>query len=216
MKRRAFTLLEILIALAACAVILAAIYGLFSKAVRLRDSAMARTRDVQVRARAAAVLRNDLQNALVSGGTLAASLQGSAAAQGSSFPGYLKFTTTTAPDSEELPAPDVQQVEYYIITDPGVVDSKAGLLVRAVDRKLLAPVRETPAEEPLLEGVAGLEVSFYDGQSWKDSWEVTETEKTLPQAVRVRIKTAAPSADEHPAPIEVLVPWTTQSGIEKT
>lgn len=206
MNRRAFTLIEIMMALAGGAVILAAIYGIFSRSVHLRDDAMARTREVRLRARAVSVLRNDLRNALISGGRLAAVLTGSQTSQSGGFPGYLKFTTTTASDAgRDVPTADLQQVEYYIATDPAAQDPKAGLLVRAVDRDLLATVRHAPAEEPLLAGVKSMDVSFFDGESWQESWEVTEDDKSVPEAVKVRLMTVS-----NASPIEVLVPWTTQ------
>lgn len=215
MKRRAFTLIELVLAMAACAVLLVAIYGIFSKAVHLRDNAMARARDSRVKARAAGVLRNDLRNAIVSGGTLAATLVGSRQGPSGSFPGYLKFTTTTTPDVNEVPGADVQQVEYYIVTDPAATDQKAGMLVRTYVRNLLAATVEVATEEPLLAGVESMEVEFFDGASWQDSWEVTTDSKSLPQAVRVRLQPArAESSTRAPAPIEVLVPWLTQASIE--
>lgn len=205
MNRRAFTLIEMVMALAGCAVILAAIYSIFSRAVHLRDDAMARTREARVRAHAASVLRNDLRNARISGGTLAATLEGSPSGQSSSFPGYLKFTTTTTPDDLDLPSSDLQEVEYYVTLDPAATGQKTGLLVRTVDRDLLATVRQTPAEEPLLSGVQAMEVAFFDGESWQESWTYSEEDKTIPEAVRVRLKMDAMSA-----PLEVLVPWITQ------
>lgn len=209
MNHRAFTLIEMVMALAGCAVILAAIYSIFSRAVHLRDDAMARTREARVRAHAASVLRNDLRNARISGGTLAAILEGSHDGRSGSFPGYLKFITTTAPDDTDLPSNDLQQVEYFLTADPGSTDQKAGLLVRAVDRNLLAAVRETSAEQPLLSGVQSMEVSFFDGESWKETWTYSEEDTTLPEAVRVRLK-MTPFA----VPVEVLVPWTTQPAIK--
>lgn len=207
MNRRAFTLIEIMMALAGGAVILAAIYGIFSRSVHLRDDAMARTREVRLRARAVSVLRNDLRNALVSGGKLAASLTGSQTSPSGGFSGYLKFTTTTAPDAgADVPTADLQQVEYYIASDSAAQDTQAGRLVRTVDRDLLATVRQAPAEEPLLAGVKSMEVSFFDGESWQESWEVTEDDKSLPAAVKVRLLTVS-----NASPIEVLVPWTTQA-----
>ena len=232
MKRRAFTLIELVLAMAASAILLAAIYGVFSSAVHARDEAVGRTREARVRARAANVLRNDLRNALVSGGTLAAALEGSAQSPGGGFPGYLKFTTTTAPDAEDVPDPDVQQVEYYIVTDKSAADQKAGMLVRAHTRNLLATTAEVATEEPLLAGVESMEVSFYDGTAWQDSWQLSSSTATttaatttgtasstttLPQAVRVRIQPARKSANDFPpAPLEVLVPWTTAAGIDAT
>ena len=108
-----------------------------------------------------------------------------------------------------LDGSEVQQVEYYIVTDAEASDRRAGLLVRTVDRNLLAATREKPPEEVLLPGIESMEVSFYDGDSWKDSWEVTEDDATVPQAIRVRLQPAGGLAREQkPAPIEVLEPWT--------
>ena len=203
-----FTLLELTVALAASAVVLSAIFGIFSRAIHLRDNATERTRDARVRLRAANVIRNDLRNAYISGNTgvtLAATLEGSEESHGASFPGYLKFTTTTTPDDADDPSADVQQVEYYIVNDPNAVGTKTGLLVRATTRDLLATVREQAPEETLLADVASMEVSFYDGTEWKESWAFSDDNKTLPTAVRVRLKTTL-----NTAPIEVLVPWTAQ------
>ncbi len=215
MKRaHAFTLIEMLMALAACAIILAAVYGVFSRAVHLRDSATHRTREVRVRAHAASILRNDLRNALVSGGTLAATLQGSAESHGTGFPGYLKFTATTAKDAEDELGGDVQEIEYYIARDSQAAEQKAGVLVRTISRDLLATTKQTPPEDRVLAGVEAMEVSFYSGSAWKTSWEVTADSKTLPEAVRVSIQPVADAEGRKPMPIEVLVPWVTQSAIE--
>ena len=215
-RNSAFTLIELLMALAACGILLAAIYGVFSRAVHLRDGATQRTREVRVRAHAMAVLRNDLRNALVSGGTLAAILQGSRESHGSGFPGYLKFTTTTAKDVEDEFGGDVQQVEYYIARDAEAADQKAGVLVRTIQRDLLSTVQQTPPEERVLAGVESMEVSFYSGTAWKESWEWTTESKTLPEAVRVRVQPVADKEGRKPAAIELVVPWTTQSAIETT
>lgn len=217
MKRaQGFTLIEMLLALAACAVLLAAVYGVFSHAVHLRDDAMHRTRDVRVRARAMAMLRDDLRNALVSGGTLAATLEGSAKSHGGGFSGYLKFTATTAKDVDDQLGGDVQQIEYYIARDAEAADQKAGVLVRTINRDILNTTQQAPPEERVLAGVESMEVSFYSGTDWKTSWEVTTDSKTLPEAVRVSIQPIAGEDGRKPAPIDVLVPWTTQSAIETT
>ena len=212
MKRAsAFTLMELLISLAVCAVILTAIYGVFSRAIHLRDNALHRTRDVRVRAHAASILRNDLRNALVSGGTLAATLEGSRESHGAGFPGYLKFTATTAKDLDDELGGDVQEIEYYIARDSEAEDQKAGVLVRTINRDLLNTTKQSPPEERVLAGVESMDVSFYSGSAWKTSWEVTTEAKTLPEAVRVSIQPVADAEGLKPAPVEVLVPWTTQA-----
>jgi type II secretion system protein J len=221
MKTRitAFTLIELVMALAASAVLLTAIYGVFSRAVHLRDDATERAHDSRLRARAVGMIRNDLRHALVSGQTgiaLAKVLEGSRDAQGSTFAGYLKLTTTTWKDpgideQNDYAPGDVQQVEYYIVNDPDSTDAKAGRLVRTVDQNLLATVRETPPEVPLLSGLESMEIEFYDGDSWQTSWTFSEEQTELPQAVRVRLQPAPKIAGEAtPMPIEVMVPWAVQ------
>jgi len=213
--RRAFTLLEVLMAISATAVVLAAIYGLFSKTVHLRNDAVVRTREARLNARALDVLANDLRHAVLTGGTLGATLTGSRESHQSNFRGYLQFTTTAAPELSDAPNGDIQQVEYYVTTDPAAADLKSGVLVRAVERNLLAPVREEPREERLLTGVTGLEVTFYDGQTWQETWEYPTAEPLVPEAVRVRIMRAGTGEkSSEVAPLEMVIPWSMQPAVE--
>ena len=202
-------------AISATAVVLAAIYGLFSKTVHLRNDAMERTREARLSSRAVSVLANDLRHAVLTGGTLAATLTGSQEGQQSSFRGYLQFTTTAAPDASETPVGDLQQVEYYVAADPTAADLKTGVLVRAVERNLLAPVREEASEERLLTGVTEFQVTFYDGQAWQETWTYSADDPVLPKAVRVRIVRTRPGeiTTTRP-PLELVIPWTTESAIE--
>ena len=210
-SRAGFTLIEILMAAIAGALILGSIYTVFTRAVQLRNNATERTREAQLRARAATVLRNDLQNGLVSGGIIAATLEGSRNSQGSQFPGYLRFTTTTARNADAEIAGDVHEVEYYIANDQAATDRNVGVLVRAVNHNLLGSLQAVAHEELLLPGVESMEVSFYDGDSWADSWEVNESDNTVPKAIRVRIQPHIAAEKHQPTvPIEVVVPWTTQ------
>ncbi len=238
-RAAAFTLLEILLASMGAALVLAALYGIFIHAIRLRDTATDRVRDARLRARAEAVIRADLRNALISGGVLAATLEGGSnddtGPGGASLPGYLKFTTTTGRDDGTNLSGDVQQVEYYLEHDadaPGGTNGQgSNVLVRAVTRDLLATTAPPPHEEQVLRGVQSLAVEFYDGANWQQSWSYDGTaaaltsgndaassgtvialgNTTLPDAVRVTVQPAAATpGGPTPPPVEVLVPWTTQ------
>ena len=222
MRKRAnagFTLLEILVAALAAALILVAVYGIFQRAVKTRDHATARVRQALQRERAASLLRNDLRSAYLSGGVLADTLEGGAQSQKSRFPGYLRFTATSGRDHPDEAYGDVQQVEYYI-TETGTSLSESasaapanstGTLVRALTRNLLAPEQEAAREEPLLTRVQTFEVAFFDGNDWQESWQVTDTAPTLPEAVRIRIQQAAPSEQiPTPTPLEIVVPLITE------
>ena len=178
-----FTLIEILLASAAAAVILLAIYGVFNGALRMRDHATARIRESRLRLRAASILRRDLAGAMVSGGTLATTLEGDSTKQdstgvatGGTAPGYLKMTTTTGKDAGTDLYGDVQEVEYFIKADTtsgsGINARPGGTLVRAVTRDLLASAAlAIPVEEQLLSGVESFHVAFYDGTTWQETWQ---------------------------------------------
>src|SRR5207247_4747124 len=89
-----------------------------------------------------------------------------------------------------------------------------GALVRTVSGGLVAPTRQTPPEEPLLAGIESMEVTFFDGNTWQTSWDVSQ-DPTLPQAVRVRLQPAGEGGNgRKPPAIEVLVPWVTQVTID--
>ncbi len=216
MKRRAFTLIELIMAMAATAIILTAIYSVFSKGVRLRNRALERTRAMQLELRAVDVLRNDLRNAIVTGGSMADILESSRQSRSGSFPGYLRFVTTTAralPDEDMTT--DLQQVEYSVMTDPMTTDRTAGVLARAAQKNLLSPVNEEVLAEPLLTGVEALEVEFSDGTSWVETWNIDETNTDLPKAIRVTIRRSpGASPDTVPLPIEIVVPWITERAVE--
>ena len=231
-------MIEILLASAAAALILAAIYGVFQHAMRLRDSATQRIRDIRLRSRAATVIRNDLRNAYISGGLFAGIVQGNsagtdAAVSNSAYPGYLKLTTTTGKDTPDALYGDVQQVEYYIVRDTGTTASGGGDLVRAITRDLLNATQPVAEEQQILTGVQSLQVSFYDGSTWQTSWEFNTADnstagstastsstnsagsgtaaETLPVAIRVDIQQGPPTVGAStPAPLEILVPWTMQ------
>lgn len=229
----AFTLLEIMVAAVGASIILAAVYGVFHQAVKMRDNAMERSRDNRLRSRAMNVIRNDLRNALFSGGILAATIDGDASGNDgpdSTFPGYLRLTTTTGKDTTDEMYGDVEQVEYYITKDDsGTSGGKSGTLVRVVTRDLLNTNPQVIHEERILTGVQSFQVAFYDGAQWQTSWlnsgtntlsgsssSVTTTTsgtsnaQTLPAAIRVDIQQAPQSERQSaPPPLEILMPWNT-------
>jgi type II secretion system protein J len=208
-SRHAFTLIEILAASTAFALLLVAVYTVLSRATQLRNNATVRIQDARMQARAISLLRDDLRHALVTGGLLAAELKGSAQSPMSRFPGYLRFTTTTGQNLTNSLFGDVQEVEYYVADDPTGTNRAAGRLVRAVDRNLLAPVRDVTRHETLLTNVQAIEVAFLEGQNWIDSWEFSDADTRLPDAVRVRLRLVDPRANSRaPLTFEILTPWS--------
>ena len=209
-----FTLLEILVAAVVSSMILVAIYGVFQRAVKMRDSANARLQQARLRTRAANVIRDDLRNAYISGGEMASVLEGGQTGQSSRFPGFLRFTTTTGKDLDGELYGDVQQVEYYIsdaaTSGTETTSRDSGTLVRATTRNLLDSIQTVSAQQELLPRVESMEVDFSDGQNWQQSWQITGTNAVMPEAIRVRLLQSAGSERELvPPPLEILVPIRT-------
>jgi type II secretion system protein J len=210
-RSNGFTLIEVLMAAIASALIFAAIYGIFSNAMHLRDKATVRTHIAQMRARAVTVMQNDLKDALISGGSLAAVLTTVQTGHQSQFPGYLQFTTTNAEIADGQVGGDVQAIEYYIAEDTTSSARHSGTLVRTVNRNLLAETQVSAPQQPLISGVTSLEFDFFDGNTWQTSWTVANpTTDPLPQAVRVHIQLMGEGNGPIPAPIDLAVPWTTK------
>ncbi|XHR30207.1 MAG: type II secretion system protein GspJ [Chthoniobacteraceae bacterium] len=234
MNRRAFTLIEILLATFAAAILLLGLYGIFQRAIKTRDSATERLRESRLRERAVAVIRNDLFSAYISGGVLACTLEGGAGNQKSHFGGYLRFTATTGEDdNDDQGYGDVQQIEYYISGNGNSANN--GPLVRVLTRDLLGSGTENSEEIPVLQRVEKFEVAFWDGSSWQDTWQLsgssssssltstsltadtsgsnssTSGTSSLPRAVRVRlIQSPVSNRVPVPPPIEIFVPFTTE------
>lgn len=179
-RRSGFTLIEVMLASVMAAMILLAVYAVFTRAIKMRDAATLRVRAFQLRARASRTIRTDLQNAWISGGVLASVLESSSsgtAGTDSAVPGYLRFTTTTGKDSADNLFGDVQEVEYYIAKDAETAAgaTPSGKLVRVLTRDLLESTVQSADEELVLAGVQSFSVSFYDGTTWQTEWQLDGT-----------------------------------------
>ena len=217
-SRAGFTLIEMLMAAAAGALILAVLVNVYGRAIKVRNASTEHLRESRLEARAYRVIRNDLLGARLSGGVMAATLQSGQQNANSKFPGDLVFDTTSGVIDEDNLAPELQEIEYYIGDDPSSPGGKAGALKRAISRNILAITPQVDKEETLLTGVTAMEVAFFDGTNWQDDWQTTSSDGSnsisIPTAIRLRFTL---SPESHPATtrktIEVLVPWTTKVAI---
>lgn len=213
-RPRGFTLIELLLSAAAGALILSVMVNVYASALRQRNAANNHLRESRLQARAVQIIQNDLRHARLSGGLMAKTLDTASTNTRSRFPGNLRFTTASAGLGEDQLQGDLREVEYYIAADETANDGKSGKLVRTVNHALLNNVTEEYPEETILRGVESLEISFYDGSNWTDTWTVDPTNLLVPAGIRLRIGL---SAEAHPdtsrRTIEVLVPWNTAVAI---
>lgn len=216
--QRAFTLVEVMLALVVSAIVLAGVGGVFFSALRLRERTLAALDESLPLHQAFIKLRHDLQGAVPPGGSyaMAGDFQilptGGTVAQ--SF--RLHLYTTTGIVNQSSPWADMQEIVYELRdpTEPGKASGKD--LYRTLNRNLLGTGQVEPEEQWLMGGVAGLQFSAYDGTDWRDSWDTSLGDTNLPSAVRVRILLASENKGDRQEPFEMVVPLEMQSRTNQT
>jgi type II secretion system protein J len=225
---QAFTLLEVLIAVVAFAIVLAAINGVFYGGLRLRNKTIASFDEALPLQQTLAIIKRDIANIVLPGGTLSGSLQtspttglnassGSTANLGAMLPGQAgpSFYTASAIIDETSPFAEIQKVSYVLVDSTNRTLGKD--LFRSVTRNLLPSLQEQPVQQPMLSGVETLSFLFYDGTQWRNTWDSTTTDpktgltNTLPQAIKLQIALATERTGRSlPAPLEIVVPIVVQ------
>jgi hypothetical protein len=205
--------MEMLLALAVSAIVLAGIGGVFYSAVRLRERTAALVDASAPLYQALAFLRRDLRGVMPPGGILAADFRSGAISSGL-IQGYgLQFSTTTGIIKDDAPWGDIQDVVYEL-RDPTERNYTGGKdLIRSVSRNLLPTTTQDATEQWLLGNVQSLEVACFDGFEWRESWDSSLGDTNLPVAVRVRIQLVGDSSADNRSrqPIELIVPLGIQS-----
>ena len=210
-----FTLLELLIATAVFALVLAAVNTVFYNAIKLRRATNEALDRVIPITHAVAIMKKDLRSIVPpSTSTNAAFLgefyggqqtplegldvkdleQGAVFLDFYSFGGvsddrsmYVDPTRSTVTDA--LPWPEVQRIDYYL-RPPIFSTNRGSELVRTVRRNLLAPddTPEIAVEEAILDGVRDLNFSYFDGTNWLGEWNSTNAVAPLPKAIMVSVE----------------------------
>jgi prepilin-type N-terminal cleavage/methylation domain-containing protein len=218
---RAFTLLELLVALAIVGLLSGVLYAALHIGFAARASVQ---RTMEPRQRADIVtnfLCRDLESALPPTGTLSGAFIGVDGQDDRGQPGDdLLFCAAVSGPSVAL-ATDIRQIEYIIMPD-----GDDHVLMRRVTSNLLSPVTVTPDDEVLCRGVQSFNVQYYDGTNWYDNWDSTQPasltgpsqSNALPQAVQVTFALEPSSPGKPPLTVSRIiqlpcaVPATTTSG----
>ncbi len=181
-SRAAFTLIEVLIAIAVFAIILAAINTVFYGAIHLRNRTMEALDEAAPLQHALATIRSDLANIVAPRNTNYA-LQTTVISDPQFGQTTPDFYTATGQIDGMVPFGDVQKVSYGLV--PGANGSRD--LVRLVSRNLLGTTTETPAQQWLLGGVQNITFHYFDGSQWAEVWDTT-TQSNLPNAIKVDLQ----------------------------
>jgi type II secretion system protein J len=217
---RAFTLIEVLLALGICAIVLVAMNAVFATAVRLRDKTTARVDEGLPINRALDLLRADLKGAVGPGGFMAGDFKCSAQTMGASMGltgeaggSGVDFITSTGILRDDAPWGDLQEVFYELKTPADRSQGPGMSLVRCVNRNLLAATTQTPEVESLMDNIESVQFDCFDGTQWRNTWDTSSGDTNLPVAVRIRVQMAAKPGEDAGKlkPLEMLVPLVTET-----
>ena len=212
----AFTLIEMILAIGIAAIVLIVVNAAFFSSLRLRDHAAEMVDAESPVDATVAFIKHDLQCAVTTTNGTSKVLSGGfragdgLASMGVNDPVQIEFFTATGALSDSTPWGDIQRVTYELRA-PADNTAVGRDLYRSVMRNLLAVSTPDVTDQLMLNGVASLKFSCYDGTQWDDTWDTTSPTAiytNLPLAVRVDIQMAGRS---DLGPIEIVVPIDSQS-----
>jgi len=217
----AFTLLEMILAVAVAAIVLAAVSAAFFTALHLQASTQAAVDEATPVDQALAIMRRDLECVVTPTNGTSKVLSGDfkvgqVSSLGLTVPVAIEMYTATGALSSAPDAPwgDIQRVTYEL-EKPADGSAPGMELVRSVTRNLLSTLTPDLENQPLLSGVASIQFSCFDGARWYDMWDTTDPSAgttNLPVAIRVQIQMAeSGSVAGNQSPIETVVPIDSQS-----
>jgi type II secretion system protein J len=215
---RAFTMIELILAIGVAAIVLVAINSVFFASLRLRDATTQAVEAATPLDAALAILRRDISCAVPPGSNsvlVGDFKSGDVISIG--LPDMVNlelYTATGALNSDPtIPWADVQRVTYGL-KSPVPSTGTGKDLIRTVTRNLLSETTPEIEEQWMLGNVERLKFQCYDGVQWADDWDTSLTSSTgttnLPIAVRVLIQMAS-TKDVAQSPVELVIPIDSQS-----
>jgi type II secretion system protein J len=217
--------MEVLLAVAIFAVVLAAVQGVFFGALQLRNKTSAAIEQSLPLQHTLHIIRRDLAHMILPGGAFAGELisdtlstatnQGFAPTSLPMISSTPEFGTAVGVPDEAAPWGDVQRVFYFIA--PSTNRSGETDLYRAVRRNLLPVLTEEPERQWLMSGVADLRMLFFDGLAWREDWDSTTSTGALPQGVRIELGLDPTTTDRTtPELVELVMPLLVQASTNTT
>jgi len=185
-----FTLLELLVAMSLMVVVAGSLYTALHTGFTARRSAMAAVEPTSQALNAIELLKQDIIGVIPIDGALAESFIGTSgrSSKGEHADSVAFYTTQVYGDEDELVG-GVGKIELELEEDTDE-DRENYRLVRKITRNLLSPRGVDPEEQVLCRNVISLNLRYFDGDSWLDTWDSTADANSLPLAMEVEIQVA--------------------------
>jgi len=190
-KVSAFTLLEMVVAMALMSVLAASLYASLYIGFRARESAVAALEPVRTAELALELLGEDLESALPPTGILAGEFVGQDEKNDSGLDAdTLRFHSSAHDPEQAERACDIRKIEIAFTSLP---DGTERVLVRRITTNLLAPETVEPKEEILCRRVLSFNSRYFDGSDWQENWDSSSQGNVLPLAVEVTLEVERPT-----------------------
>ena len=193
-----FTLMELLVASVAFAMIILVIKVTLLESMEMRERGQKRMDQLNTRMRIMEIIETDLRQCLLKETTFAQEFRGETLNGGVTRTDQLEFYTASGVIQTNQPWGHLQKVRYYLqqpIYEGRSEMSEGYTLYREVTRNLLPASTTTINPQPIANEVASLKFQYYDGEYWQETWDSSVDESKLPKAVRVRVEFLREDAD---------------------
>jgi prepilin-type N-terminal cleavage/methylation domain-containing protein len=192
-ERSAFTLLEMLVAMALMSVLAGSLYSSLHISYRARDVALRTIQPARTAELALDMIRREIESALVPTGLLALEFLGEDNVdEFGRDADVLAFYSTANNPGPYGSGCDVRRVELAFTSSD---DGEDHALVRLTTTNLLAPETLELDEEVLCLNVRSFNLSYCDGVEWFDEWDSTLLEGSLPLAVSITLGVDRPGSE---------------------
>ena len=184
-NNRAFTLLELLVAMTMMSIIAASLYASLSIGFKARDSSE-NTLEARRSARIVMdLLKQEIISSLPPKGILAGKFEGTNGHDdsGNESDSLVFYSAAYNPADDEI-AGDIIKVQIGLAT---IEESDVHTLVRGTTKNLLSPKSLEPYEEILCRDIRSLNLRYFDGYDWQDEWDSSSHDDNLPEAVEINI-----------------------------
>ncbi|MGN6385833.1 MAG: type II secretion system protein GspJ [Verrucomicrobiota bacterium] len=215
-QRKAFTLIEVLLAVAIFAIVLGAINTVFYSALKLRNKTSELLDKSVPTEQAIKIIKRDLANLVPPSGPLTGQLQSTPTTNAIAGVNGPIFYCASGSIDEINPWPDVQKVAFTLVQSTNRFEGYD--LVRVVDRNVLAPTPSQPVSQKLMGGVDQIAFQFFDGSQWQNTWDSTLQTPSLPKAIKMQIQLLQDRSVRASAqtPIEIVVPVMVEARTNST
>jgi type II secretion system protein J len=185
-RRRGFTLLELLVAMAMVAILAVSLFASIQITFRAQKRAEAAVEPARTAQLAMEMIGQDITNSFAPDGQLGGTFEGTTGTddRGHEADDIDFYSTADSPQHIDANG-EIKNIELTVITP---VNSTDHVLVRRVTRNLLSlNTTATPDPEFICGHVDSFTVQYFDGTDWAPTWDSTAEDNTLPMAVQVTL-----------------------------